>query len=178
METNEPESRLNAAEKASEVDQMKLQMMLQRIRDNQNLSLASLGGAAAAVVGAGLWAAVTAVTSWQIGFMAVGVGFLVGYTVRRLGQGIDTSFGVVGAALSLAGCLLGNYLAVCVMIARQENIAFFEVLSSVDFQTAIDIMAETFNVMDLLFYGLALYYGYKYSFRQLTPEEMASVARK
>jgi len=178
MERNEPEAQPSASETAPAVDQMKLQMMMRQIRDNQNLSLAILGGTAAAVVGAGIWAFVTAVTNWQIGFMAVGIGFLVGYAVRKLGQGVDMTFGIVGAALSLVGCALGNYLTVCAMIARQENIAFFEVLNRVDLQTAIDLMIETFNPMDLLFYGLALYYGYKYSFRPLTKEEMASVIRK
>lgn len=178
METNEPETQPSAPEPTPEIDQMKLQMMMQQIKDNQNLSLAVLGGAAAAVVGAVLWAAVTAVTSWQIGFMAIGIGFLVGFTIRKLGQGVDASFGVVGAIMSLAGCVLGNYLSVCAIIAQEENLGYLEVLSRVDLQLAIDLMVETFSPMDLVFYGLALYYGYKYSFRQMTEEEMASVLRK
>jgi hypothetical protein len=36
-------------------------------------------------------------------------------------------------------------------------------------------MAATFSPMDLLFYGIAIYEGYKFSFRQLTDEDMARV---
>lgn len=160
-----------------EVDQMKLQIFMQSLRDNQNLSFGILGGAGAAFVGALLWALVTAVTDWQIGFMAVGIGFLVGYAIRNFGNGIDISFGITGAVLSLAGCLLGNLLVVGVAIAEQESMEIMDVLGQIDLALAIELMIETFNPMDLLFYGLAVYYGYKYSFRPITEEELATLTR-
>jgi len=178
MQTPQPNSGPPSPQARPEIDQLKLQMMMQQIRDNQNLSLAIIGGAAAAVAGAVIWGAVTAVTNWQIGIMAVGIGFLVGLVVRKVGRGVSPSFGVTGAVLSLAGCLLGNLLAACAIIADQQSMGFFEVFGRVDFQTAIDIMVETFHPMDVLFYGLAVYYGYKFSFHQLTPDELASLARR
>lgn len=178
MQTPQPNSEPPSPEAGSEIDQMKLQMLMQQIRDNQNLSLAIIAGAVAAVAGAAIWAAVTAITNWQIGIMAIGVGFLVGLAVRMAGRGVSLSFGVTGAVLSLAGCLLGNLLAACAIIADQQGLGFYEVLGQVDFQTAVDIMVETFHPMDVLFYGLAVYYGYKYSFRQLTADELASLARR
>ena len=39
----------------------------------------------------------------------------------------------------------------------------------------IEIMKETFSPIDLLFYGLAIYEGYKLSFRGLADEEIAGV---
>ena len=177
MDTNQSEPQPESNAPAPEIDQMKMQMLMQQISDNQNLSLAVLGGSAAALVGAAVWAAVTVATNWQIGFMAVGIGFLVGYVVRRLGQGVDISFGVVGAVLALAGCVVGNYLTACAIIADYEGVGFFDVLMAVDMQLAIDLMIESFDFMDLLFYGLATYYGYKNSFRQMTEEDMRSVLR-
>jgi len=38
-------------------------------------------------------------------------------------------------------------------------------------------MKETFSPIDLLFYGIAIYEGYKLAVRQVTDEEMASVQR-
>jgi hypothetical protein len=187
-DSNEPSTEMQAesndtasaspAEKPPELDQMKLQMMLQQIRDNQNMPMAILGGAVAAVVGAAVWAAVTVATGWQIGFMAIGVGFLVGWTVRKMGQGIDQSFGIVGAVMSLFGCVLGNYLSICGFIAQEYGVGYFDVLGTVDWETAFNLMAETFNVIDILFYALALYYGYKYSIRGLTEEELRSVIKR
>ena len=33
-------------------------------------------------------------------------------------------------------------------------------------------MVATFSPMDLLFYGIAVYEGYKFSFRQVGPEDL------
>jgi hypothetical protein len=166
-----------AQQKPVEVDQMKLDMLMQRLRGNQNLSMALLGGLGAAVVGAVLWAFVTAITGWQIGFMAIGVGFLVGFAVRGLGNGVDKSFGYVGAGLSMVGCLLGNLLASCVFIAQSESAGIFDVIFSLTPAAIGEIFTLTFSPIDLIFYGLALYYGYRYSFRQLTEAELKSVVK-
>ncbi len=161
-----------------EIDKMKLQMLMQQIRDNQNLSLGILGGAVAAVVGAAVWAAVTVVSEQQIGFLAIGVGYLVGWTVRKLGQGVDKAFGVVGAVMALVGCVLGNYLSAIGFIAAEYGAGYFEVLNSFNFDDAIEIMAASFSPMDILFYALALYFGYKTSFRGLSEEELQTVVKR
>lgn len=160
-----------------EVDQMMLQGYAQEIRDNQNLTFGVIGGIAAAVVGATVWAIVTALINYQIGWMAVGVGFLVGFAVRRFGKGIDTSFGIAGAALSLLGCLAGNLLTVCIVVSRQQSIALLDVLSRLNPEIAVELMKVTFSPMDLLFYGIAVYEGYRFSFRRISEEELARFAK-
>lgn len=141
---------------------------LQEARDNQNLSLGAVGGIAAAVVGAIVWAVITVVTEYQIGWMAVGVGFLVGYAVKKLGKGVDPVFGYAGAAIALGGCLAGNLLTVVIMVSRQENIEVLTLLSRLTPSLTVDVMKETFQPMDVLFYGLAVYEAYKISF---TPQK-------
>jgi hypothetical protein len=42
----------------------------------------------------------------------------------------------------------------------------------IDYSLMPEIMAETFSPIDLLFYGLALWFGYKYSFRVFTEEDL------
>jgi len=137
---------------------------LQEARDNQNLTMGVAGGLAAAVVGAVLWAIITVVTGYQIGWMAVGIGFLVGYAVKLLGKGVDPVFGYAGAAIALAGCLVGNLLTVVITVSRQENLEILTLLSRLTPGIAADILKETFQPMDVLFYGLAVYEGYKISF--------------
>jgi hypothetical protein len=148
-------------------------LVVQRLRSEQNLALGAAAGAAAALIGAGAWAAITVFTHYQIGWMAVGVGFLVGLAMRTFGKGLDKVFGFVGAGLALFGCLLGNLLGVCGMIAQQEQAGFLEVFSRLDAQSVQDLMVATFSPMDLLFYAIAVYEGYKLSFRRVSPEEMA-----
>ena len=159
---------------AVEVDQPKFQMMLQEIRDNQNLLFGTVGGIVAAAIGAAIWAVITALTNFQIGWMAVGVGFLVGYAVRICGKGIDKSFGAIAAILSLLGCLAGNLLTVCIVVSRHQHIPFFDLLSRLNPEIVVGLTKATFRPMDLLFYGIAVYEGYKFSFRRISNEELAN----
>ena len=64
-----------------------LQMALNTLRSEQNLFIGALAGLAAAMLGAGVWAAVTVLTEYQIGWMAVGIGVLVGFSMRFAGIG-------------------------------------------------------------------------------------------
>ncbi|UCF69581.1 MAG: hypothetical protein JSV80_10600 [Acidobacteriota bacterium] len=139
----------------------------------QNLPLGVLGGTSAALLGAVLWAAATVFSGWQIGWMAVGVGFLVGVSVKALGKGIDKAFGVAGAVLSLMGCLMGNLFAVCGFLSRQHGVPFIEILRSLDLSNIQELMIASFGPMDVVFYAIAVYEGYKLSFRQLTREELS-----
>lgn len=117
----------------------------------QNLLMGIIGGAIAANIGAVIWAVITKITGYQIGWMAIGVGFLVGYAVKMTGNGSTYSFGVAGAVLALAGCIAGNMLAIAVIVGQMHM------------DTILFLMKKTFSPMDLVFYGLAVYAGFKYS---------------
>jgi hypothetical protein len=157
----------------STIDPRKIERFLDELRREQNLALGIAGGAIGAVLGAGAWAGVTAATNYQIGWMAVGVGFLTGFGVRLLGKGIDKAFGYAGAVLSLAGCLAGNVLMVSFFAAKDLGVSFGEVLSRLTPAMAIDMIRATFSPIDLLFYGIAVYEGYRFAFRRVTAEDLA-----
>src|SRR5690348_8928868 len=78
------------------------------LQKQQDPVYAIVGGLSAALLSAVLWAVITVATKYQIGYMAVGVGLLVGFAVRLFGAGVDQYFGIIGAFFSLLGCLLGN----------------------------------------------------------------------
>ena len=154
------------------IDPARFQMFLDEIRAEQNLPLALLTGSIAAAIGAGLWTAITVATNYQIGFMAVGVGLLVGVAVRKFGKGIDKPFGIAGAGLSLLGCAVGNLLTACQIFANHEEVPLMKVVSSLTPNVAKEIMVATFSPMDLLFYGIAVYEGYRLSFGRLTRDDL------
>lgn len=156
-----------------EIDRDKLESLIQEIRSNQRILAGTLAGIVAASVGAIIWAAITAATEYQISWMAIGVGFLVGCAVQIFGKGVDKHFGVVGAVLSLLGCLAGNLLTVCIVVAEKEQIPRLDLLSHLNLRVAVDMITITFEPIDLLFYGIALFVGYFASFRNLSEEELA-----
>ncbi len=165
------------SEPEHEMDPALLEMAMERLRSEQNFGAAVLAGLAAAVVGAVAWAAITAVTGYQIGYMAVGVGFIVGSAVRVVGKGVDRVFGIAGALLALLGCLLGNLFTVCYFVSVAVEMGILEVLTMLDPAIVIDMLVTTFSPMDLLFYGIAVYEGYRLPFRQLTEEELSGILR-
>lgn len=157
---------------ANELDPSQIQYLQQRLESEQNLPLAAIGGIGAALVGAAVWAGITVVSGYRIGFMAIGIGFLVGFVVRSLGKGVTSMFGILGAALSLLGCALGNLLAITALVAREQGVAFLNALSQLNPELIRGLMVAFFSPMDLLFYAIALYYGYKLAFRQLTQSDL------
>lgn len=161
-----------------EMDPGTAEEILAELKESQNFPLAIVAGAVAALAGAGIWAIITAVTNYQIGWMAVGVGVLVGMAVRRAGKGLDRSFGIAGAVLSLLGCLLGNALTVYYFAAKQIEEPFLKVLTNLPFSEVLQEMKRGFSAFDLLFYAIAVYEGYRFSFRQFTQEDLASLSKQ
>jgi antitoxin component YwqK of YwqJK toxin-antitoxin module len=148
---------------------------IEKLRFHQDFNYAIIGGILAALVSAALWAVITVAAKYQIGYMAIGVGFLVGFGVRFFGSGIDKKFGFLGAVLALLGCLMGNLLSQIGFYAKEQSMGFLEVINLLDFTYIPAILAESFSPMDLLFYGIAIYAGYRFAFRQMTPQLLKSL---
>jgi hypothetical protein len=72
-------------------------------------------------------------------------------------------FAVTGAVLALLGCLLGNFLSMVGFFAKAQHLDVFTALSAVDFSNVPKVMTAAFDPMDLLFYGIAVYEGYRFS---------------
>ncbi len=160
------------------ISEPEIQLALEQLRAEQNLVMAIVAGLLAAVFGAGVWAAVTVLTAFQIGWMAIGIGIVVGWTIRIVGKGLDQIYGIAGAILSLIGCALGNLLSMTYFIADAEGFEYGELLAQMTLPLAIEIMSATFSLMDILFYAIAVYFGYKYAFRAITEEDLTRALGK
>ncbi|HEY5257244.1 MAG TPA: hypothetical protein VIJ12_02595 [Candidatus Baltobacteraceae bacterium] len=126
------------------------------------LPLGIFGGAVAAVIAAIVWAAITAATNYTIGFMAVGVGFVVAYAVRFCGRGHGRAYAISAAILALLGCLLGNFLAACAVAANQNHVAILSAIA-VLLPHFAQVISDGFSFMDLVFYAIGAYFGYRYA---------------
>ncbi|HKW44184.1 MAG TPA: hypothetical protein VJN22_00920 [Candidatus Eremiobacteraceae bacterium] len=157
------------------LDQAKVQSFMERRKEEQSLPLALAAGVVAALVGAAIWAVITVTTQFQIGWMAVGVGFLVGYAVQYLGKGMGKEYQYVGALCALLGCLLGNYFVAVGFAAQSLHMDFFALLPRIPVEKIPSLMQDTFQPMDLLFYAIAVYEGYRFSLKRITREELSAL---
>lgn len=136
-----------------------------KVLSEQSFSRAIPAGIGAAVLGAAVWAVVTVVTEMQLGLMAIAVGFVVGRAIRAVGHGVEPKFGYLGAACALMGCVAGNVLSDIGFYAKIRHIGYGQALSDLDMALLTKLVSTFSQPMDLLFYGIAIYEGYKFSFK-------------
>ena len=144
-----------------------------QLESEQNLANACLAGSAAAVAAALVWAGIGLATGYEVRFMAIAVGFLVGFSVRLAGKGISATFGAVGVATTLLGCGLGNLLTVTVIISGEQGLTVVRVLSELDYELALELLMAFYQPIDSLYYTVALFQGYNLAFRRLSEAELA-----
>lgn len=88
-------------------------------------------GAAAAVVGAAAWALVGLLTGYQIGFIAIGIGYLVGAAMARFGRIKGTAPMLTAALIALVGALVGHLAWVYTAGSRETGIAITTLIDTI-----------------------------------------------
>jgi hypothetical protein len=84
-------------------------------------------GIGAMLLGAIIWAVITALTKHEFSLVAIGVGVLIGlamFTARPTSTGIAA----LAALLTIIGCALGEFLAAAAVVSRQTPVSFTDVL--------------------------------------------------
>ena len=162
------------------IDAEKARHFVERLRGRQSLVRAVLAGlptaAVVGLVGGALGGLLGSPLEW-LAWLAVGC--LVGAAVRLSGRGLGRRFGVAGAALTLLGCLASHAVALSVAVAMQApGVGNFEVLARGDPDLLLRLARAGLHWADLPALGLALYAGYSLSFRRITAQEMAHLARE
>ena len=138
------------------------QPAIEQLEDQPNLLMGLIAGGIAMLLAAIAWGAITYFADFQIGWMSIGVGFLVGLAIRFFGKGKTITFGIFGAILAFIGCVLGNLVFYAGVIAQQEGASFLDVffLLLLTPAAAIEVFTIAFDFMDILFYALAAYAGF------------------
>ncbi|MBN1756932.1 MAG: hypothetical protein JW863_01355 [Chitinispirillaceae bacterium] len=136
-------------------------------RENQHESgsvvFAVTSGLLASLTSAVIWAVITLVADYQIGWMAIGVGFFVGFTVRYFGRGKTPLYSFIGSFFSLFGCVTGNLLCIVGFIAKEQGTGYLQFFYQMPFTSLLSIFPSTIEPMDFLFYLLAAYEGFRFS---------------
>jgi hypothetical protein len=167
---------------SDEVEQIPYAEIIERLRMEQKLTRGILAGLIVGIVGAILWGIITVATEYQIGYMAIAVGAGVGFAIRKFGKGVDPIFGYWGAGIALLSVFIGNFLSIIGFLANAEGLGYIETLWLFDYGYLFPIMKEAFQPIDVLFYGLALYEGYKFAIIKIEdssqqPENQSIISR-
>lgn len=153
----------SAANDAPPAPELSYDEELAQARARQNFALAVPAGLAAAVVGATLWAVFVYATGTELGLIAVAVGALVGLAIRKIGNGIDIQFAILGAVCAAFGWALGMILCDLAFLAKEAGRPFLDVASTLGIGDSISLMFQAGSPMDLLFLAIAVWEGWKLS---------------
>lgn len=123
------------------------------------LAASAIGGAVGALAGGGVWAGIAIATDFEVGYVAVLVGFLAGMGVRwgaggRRGPGLQ----LLAAVLAIAGMLAAKYFIFAYVLIgmghkQGVDIGVFDHMVWSNFPA---LLGETVGVFDALFAFLAV----------------------
>ena len=87
-----------------------VEQVLQAETKNPNLIGALILGVLAGLIASGIWYTIVVLTGYEIGYVAIGIGYLIGYAVR-IGSGRKraASLQVLSGSIALLSLLVANY---------------------------------------------------------------------
>ena len=124
----------------------------------------ALAGLVAAIAGGIVWALIVRWTDYEIGFVAWGIGFIVGTAVvfgSRNTRGV--AFQLIAVLLALIGIAIGKYLAF-VWVGQDELGPLgleLPIFSADTFDLWWQSRADVWSWWDLLWVGLAVYTAFR-----------------
>ncbi|MFJ4871026.1 hypothetical protein [Streptomyces sp. NPDC088757] len=123
------------------------------VRDNVGLGL--LAAFVTALVAAAAYGGIAGAVEREIGWAAVGVGFVVGFAAGKVG-GTNPALPVAGAVFSLGAVYLGELVLLAIIGGKELNVPATELfLDHFDVITAT--WKENLDPLTFLFFGLAAF---------------------
>jgi XapX domain-containing protein len=124
-----------------------------------NVALAVLAGIATAVAAGAVYGWITGLTKYEISYLALGVGFLVGAVVAKVG-GRSPALPYVGAVLALLGVFLGQFFGEAILGAHANDVSVTSAL--LDYTGDVfQAWKADFDTMSFLFMALAGVVGFQ-----------------
>ncbi|MEV7421274.1 MULTISPECIES: hypothetical protein [unclassified Streptomyces] len=122
---------------------------------NDSLGLGLAAAFVAALVAAAVYGGIAGAMEREIGWAAVGVGFLTGFAAGKVG-GPNPVLPVVSALLSLAAVYVGQLFEIAIIIAKSQSLTATEILfrHTGELNT---LWKEGSGVMTFLFFALAAF---------------------
>ncbi|MFE0649061.1 hypothetical protein ACFVZH_10780 [Streptomyces sp. NPDC059534] len=123
------------------------------VRDNVALGL--VAALVAALVSGGVYGAVIGGTEREIGWAAVGVGFLVGLAAGKVG-GRNPVLPIAAGVLSLGAVYLGQLVGISILAAKELHVSASDLFFQ-EFGTLMEAWNEGKDPLTFLFFALAAF---------------------
>lgn len=118
-----------------------------------NIGLGVAAALVAALVAAGVYGAIIGATEHEVGWAAVGVGFIVGLAAGKAG-GPNPALGAIGAVFSLGAVYLGQLVGEAMIAADKTALSFSEIFFD-HFDLLQEAWKEDADAMTFVFFAIA-----------------------
>jgi hypothetical protein len=123
------------------------------VRNNLPLGLAT--SLVATLVAAGVYGGIIGAIEREIGFLAIGVGFVIGFAAGKVG-GPHPVLPIVAGALSLGAVYLGQILGLAILIGKQVGSSTTSVLFD-HLNVVTTTWRQDSDLMSVLFFAIAAF---------------------
>ncbi len=135
--------------------------LARKLLDEQQPRAAVLAGFLTSVSGAIVWGTIGFIAGASYSIVAILLGAMVGYGVKIFGRGVTNLYGYIAAGFAVFGCVLGN-AATLVLLA---------VTSGRRFDSLPSRFLDSFSLMDIVYWLVAIYGAWWFARRDLTREQ-------
>jgi len=143
----------------------------ERLLNAQSIGQALAAAFIAVVAFAVIWSMMTAALGRIYPWMTVLLGAMVGFAVRRAGQGLDWRFPGIAAAMAFIGAVFAKVVIAAGTTANEFGISTIEVLRSVTTMTWPVFFDEAMIISDWIFALFAAVIAAYYANRRLNRRE-------
>lgn len=144
-----------------------LEEIAKTIATQKDIPMAILGGFIGAALGAVLWAAVVIISNYQVGYVAIAVGFFAGQGVAIAVSRRQAFFlQIISVIWAGLGCILGNLVIMIYFIVQnvRKDGGEIEYFDSRLWLVALEILPEMFkDPFNYLWIALAMYFSWRVS---------------
>jgi len=128
-----------------------------------HVTTAVIGGVTGAILGGALWAAVSVLTDYEVGYIALAVGGLAGLgTYVGSGWKKSVTLQIISVACAVLGLILGKYFTVAhVVVTTVEGAEDWSYLDGRILEIFMNNLGSFVSVFDLLWLFLALGIAYR-----------------
>ncbi|GAA4022047.1 MULTISPECIES: hypothetical protein [Streptomyces] len=120
-----------------------------------NVALGLVVAVVAALVTAGIYGAIVGATEYEIGYAAVGVGFLIGLAAGKLG-GSHPVLPVVSAVLSLGAVYAGQLIGIAMIGADASGMSVMTIFTD-HFDVVTKAWSEEADLLTFVFLGVGAF---------------------
>lgn len=117
-----------------------------------NIGMGLLAALGAAVLAAILYGVLAGAIEREVGYAAIGVGFLIGFAASKVGGPLP-ALGIAAAVLSLGAVFLGQLIGASMIAADGMGVGFSEVFFD-HFGDLVTFWKEAFDFMSFVFFVL------------------------